>query len=73
MNTFYVAGQNESKWIEINAKNLRGAKVIASRMYQKCTGGRFDIAEKMTYANGEGEYVVVAYWSGESWSWVDAK
>ena len=65
---FYVAARGEEFWNKIEAKTLRGAKIIASRMYAKATGGRFDVAVKSEYG-----YETVAYWSGESWSWINAQ
>jgi hypothetical protein len=69
---YYVSASGENRYNEISAKTLAGAKRIASKMYQKATGGRFAIYEQDTYANGEQDYREVAYWSGEDWEWHNA-
>jgi hypothetical protein len=70
-NTYYVSARGDS-YYEVQAKNLTSAKVKASKIYQKSSGGRFSVYEKVAHPNGQREYLEVAYWSGNDWAWHNA-
>lgn len=48
---YFVCGGADTYWIATNAKTLRGAKMVASKIYQVAAGGKIEVGKKF----GEGE------------------
>lgn len=56
---YVISGGNRSEWIGTAATTLRGAKNIASKVYQQSPGGKIEVARVYDYGH-DGCYVRVA-------------
>lgn len=45
MATYKISSSGETMWLDCNAKTLRGAKMIASRTFQRSVGGKIMVGE----------------------------
>ena len=54
---------------DVNAKTLRGAKMIASRMFMQSVGGRITVHENVKHPSGDIEHCVVAVKYGFDKNW----
>ena len=62
MAKYYVCGGSDSHWQATNATTLRGAKTLASKIYQQAVGGKIEVAEKVGSGDSERfEKVAVKY------------
>lgn len=69
---FYISGGGDMYWRATKAKTLRGAKMIASKMYEVSISGKIEIGAE-EYRDDEGNIgymrVAVKYGHGE---WINS-